>query len=371
MRGMKSAIGGLLRAGLCAGYGALDAARLYRCSAPPVAYVTERADWSIRWDARYYAGAIEARHPGTIAVTSRPQGLIDRVVHFGSQFHWALWEGAMPASNRYVVTYFHGKPEDGPEMARHVAYFLGHLGRLARVVTAASAVERRLLGWGVPSEKLTRVPLGVECTLFREPSAEERRRARRRFGVPEDAVCIGSFQKDGIGWGEGMEPKPIKGPDVLVEALARLARDLPAFALLTGPARGYVRRGLETQGVPYHHVFLGDYREVVDCYHALDLYMVTSREEGGPKALLESMACGVPVVSTRTGMAEDVIADGHNGALAAVDDLDAIVAGVGRVLSAPERAAAWRRAGRRTALSHDWSVIAEALYDGVYRDLLP
>ena len=137
---------GLVRLGWCAGYGALNALGLYRSSAPPVAYVTEKANWSIQWDARSYVGAIEACHPGTVAVTHRPQSLIGRVVHFGSQFHWGQWSRALSASNRTIVTYYHGKPADGPEMARHVDYFLANMKRLSGVVTASRMVERRLLG---------------------------------------------------------------------------------------------------------------------------------------------------------------------------------------------------------------------------------
>ena len=366
---MGTGLKGLVRFGWCAGYGALNTLGLYRCSAPPVAYVTEKADWSIQWDACSYVGGIEARHPGTVAVTQRPQSLIGRVVHFGSQFHWGQWSRAMGASNRYVVTYYHGKPADGPEMARHVDHFLANLKRLTRVVTASRLVEGRLLDWGVPRSLLARVPLGVDTALFRPPSAEERRRARATWGVPSGALCIGSFQKDGVGWGRGLEPKLIKGPDVFVAAAARLARDFPVFVLLTGPARGYVIKGLEDHGVPFRHVFLDDYRHIVGCYHALDLYLMTSREEGGPKALLESMAAGVPLVATRTGMAEDVVENGVNGYLAPVDDEDTIVARAASLLG--DGAGDFAARGRGTAEAYDWSVVSEVLYNTVYRELLP
>ena len=57
----------------------------------------------------------------------------------------------------------------------------------------------------------------------------------------------------------------------------------------------------------------------------MDLYLITSREEGGPKGLIESMAAGVPVVSTRVGMAPALIKDGINGAIAAVDDIEGLI----------------------------------------------
>ena len=110
-------------------------------------------------------------------------------------------------------------------------------------------------------------------------------------------MVIGSFQKDGKGWGEGNEPKLIKGPDVL----------------LTGPARGYVKTGLESLKIPCKHLYLQDYREIGKYYQALDAYLVTSREEGGPKGVLESMASGIPLISTRVGQAQDLVKQGING----------------------------------------------------------
>ena len=184
---------GLVRHGWCAGYGALNALGLYRGCAHPVAYVTEKANWSIQWDARSYVAGIEARHPGTVAVSHRPQALIGRVVHFGSQFHWGQWRRALPASNRTVVTYYHGKPADGPEMARHVDHFLANVKHLTKVVTASGMVERRLLDWGVERSRLALVPLGVDTALFRPPNADQRLAARAKWGVPKDAICIGSF----------------------------------------------------------------------------------------------------------------------------------------------------------------------------------
>lgn len=365
-RGLKS----WARRGLSSGYGALNALGLYRCTAPPAVYVADRADWVIRWVGDSYVDAIEDARPGTAAVHTNPMGLFRRVVHFGSHFNWGNWLPVLPGSNRYAVTVFHGKHGDGPEISRQVDFFLANHHRVDRVVTASTMMEIRLLDWGVPREKLVRVPLGVDTGVFRPPSEKERAAARRRFEVPDGAVCVGSFQKDGVGWGAGLEPKLVKGPDVFVEAVGRLAQDLPVFVLLTGPARGYVKRGLERLGVSFHHFYAPDERAVAECYRALDLYLMTSREEGGPLALLESMASAVPVISTRTGMAEDLIEDGRNGALVEVGDVDGIVARAAEVASDPEVADAYRRTGLDVAGGHHWRDMALRLFDVVYRPLM-
>jgi glycosyltransferase involved in cell wall biosynthesis len=231
-------------------------------------------------------------------------------------------------------------------------------------------VERRLLSYGIPREKLVRIPIGVDTATFTPPTEDIRQRARARLGIPEDRYCIGSFQKDGVGWGEGSEPKYIKGPDVFVESIARLAKEVPVFVLLTGPARGYVRAGLERVGVPYRHVYASEYRDLVECFHALDLYLVTSREEGGPMALMESMATGVPVVSTRVGMAEDLLIDGETGGLVGVGEVDAMCDKAISFLANPDLAARICTKARERVLSCDWREVADQHHRLVYCPLL-
>ena len=84
-------------------------------------------------------------------------------------------------------------------------------------------------------------------------------------------------------------------------------KGLPVYALLTGPSRGYVKEELKKNGIPYYHSYVLELNDLVPLYQALDLYLITSREEGGPMGLMESMSCGIPVVTTNVGMAADVI----------------------------------------------------------------
>lgn len=342
-----------------------------RSAAPPVSFVVERADWSIRWDGLYITNVVNTLHPGAAGVVTDPSSLLDRVVHFGSQYMWTSWGPSLSRSNRFAVTFFHGKPEDGPDAARHVGEFLRLLPKTDKVVTAASGMEKRLLEWGVPREKLVRIPIGVDTGAFAFADAAVRSTAKKRLGVPDDRLCIGSFQKDGVGWGEGIEPKLIKGPDVFLEAVRLIAREQPVFVLLTGPARGYVKAGLERLGVPYRHVFLDDYLKIIECYHALDLYLMTSREEGGPKSIMESMSSGTPIVATRCGMVEDLLMDGANGALAPVGDGGAVAGRALELLSDPVRLEAILGRARRDVMACDWQTVGQAHWENVYAPLLP
>ena len=148
-----------------------------------------------------------------------------------------------------------------------------------------------VLSSGIDPAKVFRIPIGVDVRLFPQQTPAARSAARRELGLPEQAYVVGSFQKDGVGWGDGNEPKLIKGPDVLVEAMHVLRTRRPELhVLLSGPARGYVRAGLERHGIPFVHA---DRRRTTACralYAALDAYVVPSRQEGGPKSVLEAMA---------------------------------------------------------------------------------
>lgn len=336
----------------------------------PVQFVIERADWAIRWVGENIRDRIETMAPGAVQTTVEPQRVARRVVHFGSQYMWLAWGHHMSSSNRYVTSFFHGKPEDGPEVKRHIDAFLSSVPRLAMIVTAAGLVERRLLDWGVPREKLVRIPIGVNTGVFVPPDAGQRASARARYGISKDAVVVGSFQKDGVGWGDGMEPKPIKGPDIYLAVMQRLkAAGIPVMAFLTGPARGYVKQGLERLGIPCVHTYVKDHAGLVGCYHALDLYCVTSREEGGPMGLMESMASGVPVVATPVGMAPDLIADGTTGALATVVDADEVAARALALLGSPHLADLKVRA-REAVMVADWSVVGRDHWLRVYQPLV-
>lgn len=347
------------------------AAGLYAGSGPPVQYVAENADWVIRWIGERLRDDINAVEPGTMGVTTAPHRLASRVTHFGSQYMWTAWGPHLAASNRHVVSFFHGKREDGPDVSRHIDEFLASVPRLSRIVTGARLIEQRLLTWGVPPDKVVQIPIGVDTKIFHPPTAEQRRTARARLGISDDATVVGSFQKDGVGWGDGMTPKLIKAPDVLLDVVTRLRRVMPVTALLTGPARGFVKQGLERAGIPYVHRYTETPAELVDCYHALDLYLVTSREEGGPMALMESMASGVPVVSTRVGMAPDLIVDGVSGGLADSGDVGGLVERARRTLALPEaESKQLRRSARDAVKVCDWGVVSRRHLAEVYEPLM-
>ena len=346
-------------------------AGLFKGEGTAVQFVVENADWVIPWMGERLRTEIESVSPDLFSTTTRPQRLVNRVAHFGSQYMWTAWGPHLSRTNRCVVSFFHGKREDGADVSRHIDEFLASVPRLSRIITGAGLIESRLLDWGVPRSKLVRIPIGIDTALFRPPTPAERELARAKLAIPTGAIVVGSFQKDGVGWGEGRVPKLIKGPDVLLKAVERLNRDAPLVVLLAGPARGFVKHGLERLGVRYVHLYAKSQAELVECYHALDLYLVTSREEGGPMGLLESMASGVPVVSTRVGMAPDFIVDGVTGGLAAPEDVEGLAErALGLLALSPDVAATLKQKAVQSVKICDWSAVARRHLDEVYLPLV-
>lgn len=345
---------------------------IYRPATPPVNFVVEKADWAIRWVGTYICKNIEVSHPGTTQVTVNPAPVINRLLHFGSQYQWLQWAPFVADDNRIVVSFFHGKRSDGDGVSTHIDRFLENAHKVDRIVTGAEMIRQRLVDWGIATDKVVRIPIGCDTNLFVPPSAGEKMKIRHELGIPANAFCIGSFQKDGVGWGEGREPKLIKGPDIFVTAVEKIAKQAPVFVLLTGPARGYVKYQLDRRNIPYRHAYIKEYPDLLRYYHALDLYLVTSREEGGPMALMEGMATHVPVISTRVGQAGDLLDNGVNGWLVEIDDVEGIYHHTMELLGSSEESRLQRliRARDKVVKEFDWKIIAESHYRQVYQPLL-
>jgi glycosyltransferase involved in cell wall biosynthesis len=272
--------------------------------------------------------------------------------HFNAlQPHW------LESSHRLGLSYFHGRPGTPgyPEFDRAYETLQRNATRIDRVQVTHEEMRKLVVAAGVPAERAFKIPIGIDLEHF-------------GLGTERDgsAFVIGSFLKDGVGMDEGLEPKLLKGPDTFVSVVLRLRDVIPGLSvLLTGPARGYVRRELARIGVPHDHVLLSSRDELAGAYHRVDVCLVTSRQEGGPKAALEAMASGVPLVSTRVGQASELVVDGENGLLADVDDVDALTAAVERVHADAALRARLRLAGRATAEAN-----AEERLDPLWAQLL-
>jgi glycosyltransferase involved in cell wall biosynthesis len=155
-------------------------------------------------------------------------------------------------------------------------------------------------------------PLGRNATAVRD--------MRTRWDIPDGRYLIGNFQRDTL-LEDLISPKLKKGPDIFAQIVHRLhRRGFPIHVVLAGPRRRWLRRRLEELQVPYTYVGQtpedgeDDIRantlprhELNVLYNLVDLYVVSSRDEGHPAAVTESAAAGCKIISTPVGIAPDLL----------------------------------------------------------------
>lgn len=335
-------------------------------------YVVENADWSVRWDGIYITENVEKLYGLKTNVVTDHGKIRNQILHFGSRSLYvpSLWK-QIDRSNRIVFTWFHGDKDDPDPGNLAMIEDISHSAETCEFLhTTNTRMAEKLVSWGVSEEKVVIIPLGVDRERFRPATPGERNELRVELGIPQESICIGSFQKDGVGWGEGIEPKMVKGPDVFCDVVVKLVKTYPVYVLLLGPARGYVKKRLNDAGIPYVHRYVKDYHEVPKYYRALDLYLVTSRNEGGPKAILESMASAVPVVTTDVGMAEEVVQHGVNGYLTPVENIDGLTRFASAILEDREKTQSITAVALETVRSYGWDEIARLYFNKIYGRLL-
>ena len=283
------------------------------------------AGWSLDWDIRelnQIATRLGIKTQGRIwKNASSPQAL-----YFASAQTISNSANWINLPHRIGFSYPRGVPIN-PQVEPDPVFLslCKHHKHIQRVQVSHSAMREFVLESGIDPGKVFQIPIGVNLSFFRFRDVKLRRSQKLELGIPASAFVIGSFQKDGNGWDKGMEPKLVKGPDVLIQTLAKLKESIPElFVLLVGPARGFVIAGLEQQNIPYLYIPQQPYDKVSLLYQVLDLYLVTSRQEGGPKAVLESMASGVPLITTRVGQAMDIVNHGQNGWMVDTEDIDGL-----------------------------------------------
>ncbi|BDZ64519.1 hypothetical protein GCM10025877_14570 [Agromyces mangrovi Wang et al. 2018] len=223
-------------------------------------------------------------------------------------------------------------------------------GRRHRAVVALTSHEAELLvdEYGRVRAPIHVIPNGVDLDRFRPPTDAERATARAEIDVADGrtlAVFVGhEFER--------------KGLPIAIDALG----GAPDVSLLVvGGTNDMIRRArahARRYGVADRVHFVGTHADPVPFFWAADLLVLPSAYEANALVVLEALACGLPVVSTRVGFAPDILVDGENGFLVERDP-----ASVAARLDALDRLGAavtdaWRQRARRTAERYSWPEVA-------------
>ena len=154
------------------------------------------------------------------------------------------------------------------------------------------------------NKKITSIPFWVnQKNLF---YIENKSSLRKKYGFSEDDYIIGSFQRDTEG-SDLVSPKLIKGPDIFIDLVNRLNNNQNIRILLAGTRRQYVINKLKELGINYKYFEMVQIDQLNEFYNILDLYLVSSRLEGGPQAILECAVTKTPIISTDVGVASEIL----------------------------------------------------------------
>tara|TARA_B100000965_G_scaffold374928_1_gene366620 strand:- start:7119 stop:8042 length:924 start_codon:yes stop_codon:yes gene_type:complete len=155
------------------------------------------------------------------------------------------------------------------------------------------------------SKKIVSIPFWVNQNIWYH--IKEKDLLRSKYNLSSDKKYIGSFQRDTEG-SNLSSPKLIKGPDRFIEIVSHMFKENNNLeVVLTGKRRQYIMSELEKREIPFNYFEMISINEINELYNILDLYVVSSRIEGGPQAILECSITKTPIISTDVGVASEIL----------------------------------------------------------------
>ena len=203
----------------------------------------------------------------------------------------------------------------------------------AEVVTTGEALRAQVIDQaGMAPERVSSVPTGIDLGRFKPG---DRRSARASLGLPAERFIV-AIVATLRSW---------KGHAFLVDAVARL----PGVHLAVvgdGPGRDNLRAQVERCGIADRVTFAGHQDDVCPWLHSADALALPSyANEGVPQALMQAMACGIPVVTTDVGAIAEIVQDGVQGMVVPSRNVDALAQAIEFLRADPELGARMGAAG--------------------------
>jgi len=193
---------------------------------------------------------------------------------------------------------------------------------------------------GCPREKTFVIPSGIDTERFSPLPLED---YKQRLGIAPDRIVVGTVTRQRIR----------KGVEEFVRAIAAVAQYEPrVHGLIVGEVeeQGEFRAIVQDAGVADRLTLAGRRQDMPEVYAAMDIYVLSSHDEGMSNALLEALAMEKPVVATDVGGTGEVIESGKTGLLVPPKDWQALARTLGSILQQREIWKEFGKAGRKTVV---------------------
>ena len=225
------------------------------------------------------------------------------VVH--SQTHHAHVFATKAAKSLGIPSVVHQQKTLHQLPPRRARIFRACLERASHVVALSAQTARDMARtFALPAEKISIVANGIKRSDFQQ--AADRAALRRELGLPESGLLVGSVGR----------LHQHKSHETTVEAVASARKEgveVTAVLVGEGARREILERLARERGVADAIVFAGARRPVAPWMQALDLFVLPSVWEGQPLAMLQAVACGVPVLASKIEGNTAVLGSDHPG----------------------------------------------------------
>ena len=154
-------------------------------------------------------------------------------------------------------------------------------------------------------KKITVLPFWVNRNIWYK--IKNNKELKIKYNLKEESYLVGSFQRDSEGANPN-QPKLSKGPDRFLEVIKDLNnKHKNLHIVLTGKRRDYLVNELKKYQINYSYFEMANFGAINELYNCLDLYIVSSRYEGGPQSILECGVTKTPIISTDVGIASEIL----------------------------------------------------------------
>lgn len=180
-----------------------------------------------------------------------------------------------------------------------------------KIIAVSKSVEEKLIKEGIPREKISYIPNGIDLDKWKSPPKEN---VREMYNIDKDAIVITSVAR--FRWEKGHKFF-IDSIRTYFELMEKEKVNKKVVFLLVGDGALFesIKEYADELGINEHLIFTGFKDNVMDFLKASDCFICHSQYEAFGISLLEAMACKLPVISTDSGGTKEIIEDKLNNGI--------------------------------------------------------